>query len=784
MGGIEVGAIKHILSTKGGDRKSINNNFLYGGKPHTEPLKEELMKIRYLLLLAVAIPLIAGQATFEETAPVLNHSALHAPRLPSGLRQGDTLKYDLNTWTGGLGLSGSGTPAPDQTFGFATYFVLSEFGITDPKKVGSILIHFSSLTGTYFRLYVWDDAGGVPNSHATHLYSNMNAPLGTGGVWTEYNIAADNVELPDTFWVGICYDTLTNPPNWYISYDGTLPDIHTYGNLNGGVGDWLPMSAYGYGFAFGVRVVVEDTTVVVDDVGTTAILSPPSTVIANSAHDPQATYENFGSDSETFDVYFLIDSSGTNIYNQTANITLNGATDTTITWPTWYAGPNDGITYDVTAYTVLAGDVNPANDTMMSTTTTASQYWEILDPPVFPTASSGHSQATAHDGYYYVFSTGGNNDEVQIYDIENNTWSAGTTNPYGTGAYGTAHYVQGSFYRIGGWDGDSACDRVDIYDPVGTSWTGGASAPARLIDHAAGVFNDSLIFCMGGGNWFSTVFPTNTVYFYDVYNDSWTTATSFPGIGRGCLAGGVIDTFAIVACGYDGSAMRIDYIVGTIDPANPATINWGSAQVIPGTDSLYRIPSGVDNWNQEFWMTCGQKWTVQINETWSYSPYTDVWTNWNKPKPQVIANVTPIVITKTAGNGDLGLFVAGGYYGGGPVSDHEVLHTGKDTTGIAEETDAEPAAHFGFALQMPNPTRGYQSIAYTTTINGKVSVKVYDQTGRLVRTLVNRALEPAGTKTVYWNGKDDARHDVSNGIYFIKLEAEGKTATHKLILVR
>ncbi len=742
------------------------------------------MKIGYLLLLAVTIPLIAGPVTLDETAPVLNQNALEAPRSPYSFRQGDTLKYDLGAFTGGLGLTGTGSPTPDQTFGFSTFFVLSEFGITTPKKIGSVLIHFSTLYGSDFRLYVWDDNGGVPNSHGTHLYSNMSAPLGTPGAWTEYDLSGDNIVCPDTIWIGLCYNALSSPADWYLSYDGSLPDIHTYGNLAGGAGDWTAMSAYGYGYAFGVRVVVEDTAGVADDVGTTAILSPPSTVTAGSANDPQATYRNFGSAGATFDAYFMIDSSGTNVYSQSANITLGPATDTTITWPTWYAGPNDGITYDVTAYTYLAGDANTANDTLTSTTTTASQYWEILDPPLFPGNSSGHSEATSHDGYYYVFSTGAGLNEVQIYDIENNSWSPGTTNPYGYASYGTADYVNGLFYRIGGYDGVDACMRVDIYDPVGASWTAGNAAPTMIIDHASGVFNDSLIFCLGGGDWFSSVYPTNACYFYDTYMDMWTTATSFPGIGRGCLAGGVIDTFAIVACGYDGSAMRIDYIVGTIDPANPATINWGSAQVIPGTDSLYRVPNGVDRWNQELWMSCGQKWTVQINETWSYSPYTDVWTNWNVPKPQAVANVTPIVLTKTADDGDLGLFIAGGYYGGAPVNDHEVLHTGRDTTGIAEDTHAEPDAPFGFALQMPNPTRGYQSIAYSTTTSGKVSLRVYDQTGRRVRTLVDRVLEPAGTKTVYWNGKDDARRDVPNGIYFIKLEAEGKTATHKLILVK
>jgi flagellar hook assembly protein FlgD len=64
-----------------------------------------------------------------------------------------------------------------------------------------------------------------------------------------------------------------------------------------------------------------------------------------------------------------------------------------------------------------------------------------------------------------------------------------------------------------------------------------------------------------------------------------------------------------------------------------------------------------------------------------------------------------------------------------------------------------------------------------------VSLKVYDNTGRLVQTLIN-AQQPAGEKSVYWDGKDVNKRKVSNGVYFLKLAAEGQTAVHKLILVK
>jgi|GEM_PF-1847292 len=350
------------------------------------------MKIRYLLLLAVVIPLIAGPATFEEAVPVENRSTLHSSRSPYSFRQGDTLKYDLGVFTGGLGITGTGSPSADQTIGFSTYFVLSEFGITDPKKVGSILLHFSTLYGTDFRLYVWDDAGGVPNSHATHLYSNMIAPLGTPGTWTAYDLSADNVVLPDTFWVGICYNVLSSPADWYMSYDAALVDIHTYGNLSGGGGDWTPMSTYGYGYAFGVRVVVEDTAGIANDVGTVSYDSP-TLVPENTTYDPMATVHNYGGSTETFDVTCEINPGG---YTSTKTVTdLAPAANEQVTFdPFQFVS---GL-YTAKVYTQLSGDANPANDTLLANVEATN--WLYYDDG---TVSAGWAWYYADNGWGVQF---------------------------------------------------------------------------------------------------------------------------------------------------------------------------------------------------------------------------------------------------------------------------------------------------------------------------------------------------------------------------------------------
>lgn len=100
-----------------------------------------------------------------------------------------------------------------------------------------------------------------------------------------------------------------------------------------------------------------------------------------------------------------------------------------------------------------------------------------------------------------------------------------------------------------------------------------------------------------------------------------------------------------------------------------------------------------------------------------------------------------------------------------------------------EERPGDEAFVFGFAPHMQNPIKGHAAIGYMTTMSGKVSLRIYDAAGRLIRTLVNKH-ESAGAKTVFWNGRDALQRKVADGVYFLRLEAEDKTDTRKLIFVR
>jgi len=78
----------------------------------------------------------------------------------------------------------------------------------------------------------------------------------------------------------------------------------------------------------------------------------------------------------------------------------------------------------------------------------------------------------------------------------------------------------------------------------------------------------------------------------------------------------------------------------------------------------------------------------------------------------------------------------------------------------------------------PNPTRNEMTVRFGIPREEKVSLKVYDISGREVKTLVDGRLE-AGYHVLRFDGKD-----LPSGIYFARLVTDGFEATKKLVLMK
>lgn len=84
---------------------------------------------------------------------------------------------------------------------------------------------------------------------------------------------------------------------------------------------------------------------------------------------------------------------------------------------------------------------------------------------------------------------------------------------------------------------------------------------------------------------------------------------------------------------------------------------------------------------------------------------------------------------------------------------------------------------------MPTPFTRQVKLTYSITMKMKVKLALYDITGRLVKTFVNRIEQP-GLKTIIWNSIADDNKIAASGVYFIRLETEQGSLVRKLVLTR
>jgi hypothetical protein len=141
---------------------------------------------------------------------------------------------------------------------------LSEFGLEN-KKVNSILLNFFTVKHPEydFRLYVWNNEGSslIPQSQGTPLYKNPTAKLPAEKVWEAYDLSAENIALPDTFWIGVCnnhFASSTADTDWYLAMNTTQSDDHGFCDDPDDAIGWFPMADLSRNHPYGVRVVVED----------------------------------------------------------------------------------------------------------------------------------------------------------------------------------------------------------------------------------------------------------------------------------------------------------------------------------------------------------------------------------------------------------------------------------------------------------------------------------------------------------------------------------------------
>jgi hypothetical protein len=110
-----------------------------------------------------------------------------------------------------------------------------------------------------------------------------------------------------------------------------------------------------------------------------------------------------------------------------------------------------------------------------------------------------------------------------------------------------------------------------------------------------------------------------------------------------------------------------------------------------------------------------------------------------------------------------------------------VFQYAPDPTSI-EDSDS-PVPVNDLENSFPNPFNPSTTISFSLAEKGQVSLQIFDVSGRLVKTLIQRELS-AGEHSLRWDGTGRDGEEVTSGVYFCRMKAGGYTATRRLVLLR
>jgi hypothetical protein len=94
-----------------------------------------------------------------------------------------------------------------------------------------------------------------------------------------------------------------------------------------------------------------------------------------------------------------------------------------------------------------------------------------------------------------------------------------------------------------------------------------------------------------------------------------------------------------------------------------------------------------------------------------------------------------------------------------------------------------PTGTLSLSQNVPNPFNPVTTIRYNVDRAGVASLKVYDVTGRMVRSLVDRRHDP-GEYEVVWDGRNQAGVELATGVYFCRFKIGEYVDTMKMLLIK
>jgi hypothetical protein len=126
--------------------------------------------------------------------------------------------------------------------------------------------------------------------------------------------------------------------------------------------------------------------------------------------------------------------------------------------------------------------------------------------------------------------------------------------------------------------------------------------------------------------------------------------------------------------------------------------------------------------------------------------------------------------------------------GDGPADGNTVdiaLHNASLPTATPEDGPlSSRSAALGAVSNYPNPFNPSTTIQFELASDARVSARVYDLAGRLVRVLETARPFTAGKHDLHWNGTDDGGSNVASGVYLVRVDDGATAMAHRMTLVK
>ncbi len=482
---------------------------------------------------------------------------------------------------------------------------------------------------------------------------------------------------------------------------------------------------------------------------------------------PTATVKNFGSATQTFNVTMTINPGG---YTSTKTVTGLAADQTAnVTFDAWTASQGS---FTAKAYTQLAGDQNPANDSLSRTALVVTYIYDNGPLVTNPGGGFGGADLSGLQAELNILGYGSqvsaNNWVTDDFTVPGNeTWSIDAFKffSYQTGSTLTSTY-NGARVVIYNGRPDLVTSQVVFGDEtteryVGSSWTGAyratIAAPTGNTRPIMGVLAGAPV-VLGPGNY-------------------WVMYT----LGGTLASGPWAPPVSIIGTLETGNAWARQ--AGTWLSLRDSAVGAASgyAQGIP-----FKIVGSVQAVPVE--LTSFMATVLKNNVTLLWSTATET-NNMGFEVERQATNGSYEKIGFVTGNGttterkeyaftDAGL--ASGKYN---YRLRQVDFDGTSEYSNAVEADVNLPSEYNLAQNYPNPFNPSTSIEFALKSDAKVSMRLFDALGQEVRTILSGNYTTGNYKI------DFNAAGLNSGVYFYTIDASGVdgskfTATRKMILMK